>query len=203
MSTATPARLAAVSPGLVAAPTLLLCGLAAAISLRVAVGGSQGATSTWAALAFAAALAGIVLATGWRTRAPSGRQLLLGVAGAAVLCAGPAALRLLGHGGIGPPPLHLYPEWAVVVAAVAIAEEAFLRGALWNALERLPGGTGSALVVTTACFALLHIPLYGWAGVPLDVAVGVWLGGLRMASGGVTAPATSHALADLAAWWMR
>jgi membrane protease YdiL (CAAX protease family) len=198
-----PARPAPSWPSLVAVPALLLCGLAAAISLRVAIAASQGATSTAAGIAFAGALAGIVLATGWRARAPTGRQILLGVAGAAVLCAGPVTLRLLGHGGIGPPPLHLYPEWAAVVAAVAVAEEALLRGALWHALERLPRGTGSALVVTTACFALLHVPLYGWTGVPLDVAVGVWLGGLRMAGGGVAAPATSHALADLAAWWMR
>jgi hypothetical protein len=45
--------------------------------------------------------------------------------------------------------------------------------------------------------------MYGWTAVPLDLAVGVWLGGLRLATGGVAAPATAHALADLAYWWLR
>jgi hypothetical protein len=30
----------------------------------------------------------------------------------------------------------------------------------------------------------------------------VWLCGLRLASGGVAAPAVAHALADLATWWL-
>jgi hypothetical protein len=39
--------------------------------------------------------------------------------------------------------------------------------------------------------------------VPLDIAVGVWLGTLRAISGTVTAPALAHSLADLAGWWLR
>ena len=33
-------------------------------------------------------------------------------------------------------------------------------------------------------FGLLHVPLYGWAALPLDLAVGLLLGGLRMATRG-------------------
>jgi hypothetical protein len=31
----------------------------------------------------------------------------------------------------------------------------------------------------------------------------VWLGGLRLQSGGAGAPAVAHTLADLASWWLR
>lgn len=59
-----------------------------------------------------------------------------------------------------------------------------------------------AIAVTSLAFALIHVPLYGWHVVPLDLGVGVWLAGLRLASGSVAAPAIAHALADLATWWM-
>jgi membrane protease YdiL (CAAX protease family) len=51
-------------------------------------------------------------------------------------------------------------------------------------------------------FALMHVPLYGWHVVPLDLAVGLALGGLRVATRGVAAPAVAHAVADLATWWL-
>ena len=47
------------------------------------------------------------------------------------------------------------------------------------------------------------MPLYGWAALPLDLAVGLLLGGLRMLAGGWGAPAVAHAAADLAGWWLR
>jgi hypothetical protein len=46
---------------------------------------------------------------------------------------------------------------------------------------------------------VLHVPFYGLQVLPLDLAVGVLLGGLRQLSGGVAA----HAVADLAGWWLR
>jgi hypothetical protein len=46
------------------------------------------------------------------------------------------------------------------------------------------------------------VPLYGWGAVPLDLAVGVWLGGLRLVTGGWAAPAVAHTFADLAAGWL-
>ncbi len=50
---------------------------------------------------------------------------------------------------------------------------------------------------------LLHVPLYGWTALPLDLAVGLLLGGLRMAAGGWGAQAVAHPVADLAGWWLR
>jgi membrane protease YdiL (CAAX protease family) len=88
------------------------------------------------------------------------------------------------------------------VSAVAVAEEVLLRGALWEVAARR-WGLPAALAVTTGAFGLLHVPLYGWDALPLDLAVGLLLGGLRLAAGGWGAPAVAHTLADLAGWWLR
>jgi membrane protease YdiL (CAAX protease family) len=89
----------------------------------------------------------------------------------------------------------------LVTILVAAGEEAILRGAMFAAVVRAAGGL-AAVLVTTLAFALLHVPLYGWHVVPLDLAVGLVLGGLRVATGGVAAPAAAHAVADLATWWL-
>ena len=49
---------------------------------------------------------------------------------------------------------------------------------------------------------MLHVPLYGWHVVPLDLGVGLFLGGLRLLTGGAVAPAVAHTVADLATWWI-
>ena len=59
-----------------------------------------------------------------------------------------------------------------------------------------------AVIVTAVLFAMMHVPLYGWHVVPLDLGVGLWLAGLRLATGGVAAPAIAHTVADLATWWL-
>jgi membrane protease YdiL (CAAX protease family) len=94
-----------------------------------------------------------------------------------------------------------FPLWAVIVTGVALGEELLLRGAVFAAIDEAVG-VKTALVVTTVVFALAHVPLYGMHALPLDLAVGLWLGGLRVASGGVAAPATAHVVADLAGWWL-
>jgi len=102
--------------------------------------------------------------------------------------------------GLGRPDLAFLP-WALVTILVASAEEAVLRGVLFDRVARA-GGTPLAIAVTTVAFALLHVPLYGWHVVPLDLAVGLGLGGLRVATRSVAAPAAAHAVADLATWWL-
>ena len=74
-------------------------------------------------------------------------------------------------------------------------------GRLFDALRRA-GGIAPAILITTVAFALLHLPLYGWHVVPLDLAVGLAFAGLRLATGGLAAPAAAHAVADLATWWL-
>ena len=103
-------------------------------------------------------------------------------------------------------PLQLVPKtqfapWALITILVASAEELVLRGALFDALRHATGLT-IAVIVTSAAFALMHVPLYGWHVVPLDLGVGVFLAGLRLTSGSVAAPAIAHIVADLATWWV-
>jgi membrane protease YdiL (CAAX protease family) len=88
------------------------------------------------------------------------------------------------------------------VSAVALAEEYFLRGALYEAVERWHGQT-AAVVVGAVALAALHIPLYGFHVLPLDFAVGLWLGALRAIAGSPLAPGITHTVADLAGWWLR
>lgn len=185
-----------------AVPYVGLLGLAAAVALRVKIAGTEGAQSQLAGIWFAVALGVVALATRDRDRVGAFRQssLLAGVAGAAVLCV-PAAIRhvlteaaVTQAGG--------YVPWALIVVVVAVAEEALLRGSLYAAVEQR-AGTVAAIAVTSVAFGLLHAPVYGWGVVPLDVAVGVWLGVLRAVTGSVAAPAVAHALADLAGWWLR
>ena len=193
------AAAAAVHPAIGAA--LLLVGVSGAMVLRLAVSGGPRVPSAPAGLAFAAALLGLAAAAGWRPARLSPSSLAVGLAGGAVLCAAPMALRLVGQ----PRPIPSaegFVVWAAVVGLVAVAQEVLLRGALIDAV-RPCAGDGAAVGLAAVAFGLLHVPLYGWGAVPLDVAVGVWLGGLRLLSGGVAAPAAAHTVADWAAWWLR
>jgi membrane protease YdiL (CAAX protease family) len=118
-----------------------------------------------------------------------------------VLVAGPLWLHL--HGAPASPilPVASFPAWAALVIPIAGVEEMVLRGALFDACDGVVGSAG-AVALTSIAFALIHVPLYGVTALPLDLAVGMWLGGLRLLTGGVTAPATAHILADLCGWWL-
>lgn len=178
---------------------LLLAGFAVALGLRVLVGGHQVRTSPAAGLVFAACLAALCAGAGVRL-GPATRPVIAGLVGAAVLCV-PSVLGRLA-GAQPHRPAGLYLSWALVVTVVAVAEEMFLRGALFDAVSRWSGPTAAALV-GAICFAALHVPLYGWRAVPLDLAVGGWLAALRIYTGSPTAPAIAHVTADLAGWWLR
>jgi membrane protease YdiL (CAAX protease family) len=91
--------------------------------------------------------------------------------------------------------------WLAVTGLVATAEEVALRGALFDVTERM-GGPATAILVTSLAFAIMHVPLYGPHVLLLDLGVGLALGGLRLWSGGVTAPAAAHVVADAATWWI-
>lgn len=183
-----------------ASPAALVAGLGAAVALRAVLSARSGPADPIAAAGFAAVVGVVALAGGWRPRLPAPGWLAWGGAGAVGLVAGP----LLRHGHNAWPAMHSrggFAGWAAVVAAVAVAEEALLRGALWRAL-RPKLGTAGTVAVSAALFAVIHVPLYGLPAVPLDVVAGVWLGLLRWASGTVAAPAAAHVLADWAGWWM-
>jgi membrane protease YdiL (CAAX protease family) len=178
---------------------LLLAGFGVALLLRVVIGGLGVAQSVLAGLAFAASLAAMAAAAGTRLSF-SWRVLGLGVLGGLALCV-PAVIRVAVQGSSGPT-AHGYFAWGLVVSLVAVAEEYFFRGALYDAAHRWLGAWPAVLVAAIA-FAALHVPLYGWHVLPLDLAVGVWLGALRVTTNSPTAPAAAHTVADLAAWWLR
>jgi len=128
------------------------------------------------------------------------RSLLGGLVVAALIVA-PGLLQPAGagfHSGRG---LDGWWPWAAVTALVATVEEVAIRGALQGALTRA-AGTLPAIAGGAAVFALIHLPRYGAASLPLDLAVGIALGALRALSGRVLPCAVAHTLADWAAWWM-
>jgi membrane protease YdiL (CAAX protease family) len=187
-----------------ASPVLVLFGLAAVVWMRW--------TATRAgldALAIGAAFGGglLVLASPrprtWPSL-PSARNLVLGVlAGLALVALTSAGAWIAGANlppGLGRPAAPFVP-WALVTVLVAAGEEALLRGRLFDATHRA-GGTTAAVALTTVAFALLHLPLYGWHVVPLDLGVGLAFAGLRLTTRGIAAPAAAHAVADLATWWL-
>jgi membrane protease YdiL (CAAX protease family) len=177
-------------------PGMLLVAFAGAVVVRSAMAGPAGARSAGAGLTFAAILAALAVA-GRAQPQLSLRIVAIGV-GVASLLVVPAAV----HGGVrGSLRAGAFPSWAVLTALVAGAEEAFLRGALFDAVQRRHSAD-AAVVVAAIAFAALHVPLYGWQAVPLDFAVGLVLGATRLVAGSWTAPAIAHVGADLAGWWL-
>lgn len=182
----------------------LAAGLAGAVCVRLAVGGTAGVRSVSAGLVFAAALVLLASLGSTQLRAALPGRLLGGVVPATVVAAALCLVPVIGRvaaGGSGWSGAG-WPSWAVVVTAVAVTEELLIRGALWDAVTPW-AGERAALLVTTSAFALLHVPFYGIGVLLLDVAAGAALGGLRLVSGGWAAPALAHSLADLAGWWLR
>jgi membrane protease YdiL (CAAX protease family) len=204
-------------------PLLLVAGLAGLVGARWAatIDGSAGGLAV--GLAFGAGLLALALAGGTRLGLPRHldrsdlSSIGLGVLGGTAL----VVLALVGLADIGAPAWaasalgsargpNLGPgawlaagfgPWAAITVLVATAEELVLRGVLFEAVDDA-SGAAAAVVATSLAFALIHVPLYGWHVVPLDLGVGLLLGGLRVVTGRVSAPAAAHAIADLATWWL-
>jgi membrane protease YdiL (CAAX protease family) len=124
----------------------------------------------------------------------------VGVALATLAFVGPAIAGTTYVPGLGRPAAPFVP-WALITIVVASAEEGVLRGVLFDRVERL-AGLAPAIALTTIVFALMHVPLYGWHVVPLDLAVGLVFAGLRVWTRGLVAPAAAHVVADLVTWWL-
>ena len=179
-------------------PTILGIGFLFALALRMIIGGTGVAYSIPAGLVFAAVLWSLSLAGGlsWNV---TGKTFLFGAFGAFLLLMVPLVQKIFG--GAPDFPAGNYLSWSLTIVCVASAEEAFLRGTLYDYLV-LWRGDSVAILVAAIFFALLHVPLYGWHVIPLDFLVGLWLGELRRMSGSWLAPGLAHALADLCSWWL-
>jgi membrane protease YdiL (CAAX protease family) len=84
---------------------------------------------------------------------------------------------------------------ALAGSVAAVAEEAFFRRFLYGWLSRW--GVPIALVGSAVAFAAVHVPLYGLVALPIDLGAGLLLGWQRWATGGWTAPAVTHVIANL------
>src|SRR5436853_354664 len=71
----------------------------------------------------------------------------------------------------------------------------FLRRLVYGLLARW--GDGVAVIGAAAAFGVVHIPAYGAHALPVDLAAGMLLGWQRWATGGWTAPAATHAAANI------
>jgi membrane protease YdiL (CAAX protease family) len=152
-----------------------------------------------AAMAFGLAMAAVlVMARSWgalaEPRWPSPVAVCAGAVTGFVLLlpvifGGPSGRSLSGFWG-----------WSVVVLVVATLEEGVIRGRLqpaWTAEH----GSIAGLLAGAAVFALIHLPRYGLGAMPLDLAVGLALGGLRAVTGRVGPCVLAHVIADWGAWF--
>ncbi len=181
------------------APALVVAVGCAAIA-RALIGGAAPAASVPAAAVFAAALAAAAVCAGARPRQVSWSGVVLGLGGGAAL----VALSLAGLPAIvlgARAPALTLTWWLPLVSIVATTEELVFRGVLFDAV-RDRSGDAVAVAVTAVLFAAIHLPLYGASALPIDLCVGVFLGCLRVGSGGVTAPLVAHVLADAATGWL-
>jgi membrane protease YdiL (CAAX protease family) len=181
----------------IAGAPLLVTFFAAAVAVRVGLTGPPGfGASPWPGVLFGVLLGAGVLGVGTSTRI-GGRVFVAGAVATAVL-----VLPALAFSSVrGSLPIAWFPAWLAATLIVAPAEEAFLRGVLYDAVSGR-WNADAAIVVAAIAFGMMHVPFYGWQALPLDTAVGVVLGVARLASGTWVAPAIAHTAADVAGWWM-
>lgn len=103
-----------------------------------------------------------------------------------------AAGRIL-IGGHAPGRFTLYAVAVNVLAAVA--EEVWFRRVCYGLVA--PAGTAFAIAASSFLFAAVHVSMYGWAILPLDLAAGAVLGWQRATTGSWHASALTHALANV------
>jgi membrane protease YdiL (CAAX protease family) len=145
---------------------------------------------------------------------PAAAVVLFGSLAAVALAApvprGTRRLQPLAVGGVGlagvglawavaaPAPGYPIGAWTLPIGILAaVAEELLFRRTLYGLLA--PRGEVVAVAATAMAFALLHLPLYGLAALPVDVGAGLLLSWQRWAAGTWTVPAATHAVANVLA----
>ena len=122
----------------------------------------------------------------------AGIQIGLGAVGHAALVSGPVVRMPFAAWALAAIPLSLL---------AAVAEEALFRRVAYGWLARW--GVLVAIIGSAVLFAVVHVPLYGTAVLPVDLGAGLLLGWQRWATGTWTVPAVTHAAANVLATVMR
>lgn len=169
---------------------LVLAGSVALLLSRPALSATRSAPIVLVALyaAIAGASAVVNIAPGERSAA---------LAPSTVLKLGLVGLGTVAWLSGAPVPIPWSPWAPVLGVCAAVAEEALFRRLAYGRLLRF--GVPVAIVGSAAAFALLHVPLYGVAVLPIDLGAGLLLSWQRWASGTWTVPAATHAAANLLA----
>jgi hypothetical protein len=168
----------------------------AVLVLRPLIGIDVGWTTTTVTLLFTA-----LLVTGLVVPVPSG---LVPVASphrravpvwVPVLLLGVGVFLMARVAGAGHRPAPLTMRLIGLNSLAAVAEEALFRRLAYGAL--LVGGAAWAVAGSALLFGLVHVSVYGWRALPIDLAAGLLLSWQRLASGTWAVPAVTHVLADL------
>lgn len=136
---------------------------------------------------------------GWPVPAAAGESRASPGAAAGVLAFGSAAFLVgwLATGGFAA--AHpMLTRSLVLNSLAAVAEEAFFRRFLYGLL-RARGTEGVAVAGSAVAFAVVHVTVWGWWVLPLDLAAGLLLSWQRAASGRWSVPAATHVLANVLA----
>jgi membrane protease YdiL (CAAX protease family) len=138
---------------------------------------------------YAAILTACLLAAAPRSRARINQVIVLLIGAGAVAVAAAAAGR--------PPAMGFAPLSLPLSVLAALAEEALFRKTAYAWLLR--HGAPMAIIGSAILFALVHLPFYGASAMPVDLGAGLLFGWQRWASGDWTAPAATHAAANILA----
>jgi membrane protease YdiL (CAAX protease family) len=90
------------------------------------------------------------------------------------------------------------PSAVAASVVAAVAEEMFFRRLVYGWLAA-SWGAAVAICGSAVAFAAIHVPVYGFAVLPIDTAAGLLLGWQRWMTGGWTASGLTHVAANLIA----
>jgi len=145
-------------------------------------------------LGFLAVRVPLSLPVGEGERARAGGLPALPVLATGIVAVGLAAVLAGPAPGL---PGGAAPTAVALDLIAAVAEEALFQRLLFGWLARW--GVPLAVVGSAAAFALVHVPLYGSAALPVDFGAGLLFSWQRAATGRWTVPAATHAAANLLA----
>ena len=109
----------------------------------------------------------------------------------------PGLLGMAPHGA-GRIVVRAAPAAIAAIVVAAVAEEAFFRRLVYGWLAS-SWGAAVAICGSAVAFAAIHVPVYGFAVLPIDTAAGLLLGWQRWMTGGWSASGLTHVAANLIA----